>query len=65
MLFEISMGVFFVLIPEYSILNSPDIGLRDSFAAIDSEPGYPLWPSFEIIENTIELLDTDVSQLTA
>ena len=64
MLFEISIGVFVVLIPEYSILNSPDIGLRDSFAAIDSDPGYPSSPSFEIIENTIELLDTVVSQLT-
>ena len=39
MLFEMSIGVFLVLIPEYSIFNSPEIGLKESLAAMFNVPG--------------------------
>ena len=63
MLLEMSIGVFFVVIPVYSIFSSPETGLKVSFIATLREPGYPPSCSVEDVENITASSEIVVSQL--
>ena len=62
-LLVMSIGVFFVVIPVYSIFSSPETGLKVSFMATLREPGYPPSCSVEDVENITALSEIVVSQL--